>query len=111
MRKHTFAAKKSRINIRNRVCYLKGYPRKGFDKNLRIYNTEMQIRRNIHQGLSKVIYLTLMQRVEWWESGLGDWMTSLSELHCYKVIPPPEARQLFSWLTADAGWRLNSAED
>lgn len=71
----------------------------------------MQIRRNIYQRLSKVIYLTLMQRVEWWESGLDDWMNSLSELHCFKAISPPEARQLFSWLTVDARWRLNSAED
>lgn len=71
-----FAAKKTRINIRNRVCFLRGYPRKGFDRNPRTCATEMQIRRNIYKRLFKVIYLTLMQRVERWDRGLDDWMTS-----------------------------------
>lgn len=71
-----FAAKKTRINIRKRVCFLRGYPGKGFDRNPRTCATGMQIRINIYERLPKVIYLTLMQRVELWESGLDGWMTS-----------------------------------
>lgn len=43
----------------------------------------MQDGRNIQKRLPKVIYLTSMQGVGWWESDQDDLLKSLSVFHCH----------------------------